>query len=370
MISDYFYLISLTLSHQLTDQIYKLVHENGFLAVENEIMEEKIKGIHYFFEHFCGKLSVQEKLSDEVRIVVKSIQKLAVYDEELHEKLEDSTYKQQTVEVDFLNLSKLTEIILAHKERVQKTAIDKIRFLQKEFASSKESEMKLQGSLEECKKRLLETSEELKTLKIRSRKSKVVKSSSDEKFCAICFQVFNDMENFNWSCRTHKSQLTEDRYWCCNGVGKDAPGCIFSKHMTNEELSEQVEDKKYVQFCVGCKTTGHLIKDCFKDPNIQSGPTVLEEVERLKVLSSSKKKQLNQGVELQERAIDLSNRAVSAFAFNRIYDSEDEIEELEGTYFRDLVDIKELLEIPRNKQLEYRKSIHFKKRRFLSKLLD
>ena len=361
---------SLTLSNQLVDQIYKLEHENDVLAVEKEIMEEKIKGIHDFFQNFIGKMAVQEKLTQEVQVIASSVQRLAVYDEELLDRLEESMHKKQNIEVDFLNLSKITEIILGHKEKVQKLAVDKIRFLQKELASCKDEKEKTLSSLEETKKRMLEASEELKTIKFRSRKSKVIKTSSDEKFCAICFQVYNDQENFNWSCRTHKSQLTEDRYWCCNGEGKDAPGCIVSKHVTNEELIEQAEESKLVKFCSGCKEIGHSIHECFKDPNIQTGPAVHEEIERLKILASSRKKQMNQGVELQERAIELSNKGNSSFVFNKIYDTEDEIEELEGTYFRDLVDIKEFLELPKNRELEYRKSTHFKKRRFFSKLLE
>ena len=309
-----------------------------------------------------GKESTRSKLEELLIIINKGALILAESEVNLGEKLDEIIKEKEEIEQDFSNLSKLNEIIISHKEKMQKLAVERIKNLKKEVSQLIEEKEKLFESSEEAKKRLNEATEELKTLKTRHRKSKVIKSYGDEKFCVNCLQVYKDQDNFNWSCRTHKSQFSENRYWCCNAQGKSAAGCIFSKHTTNEELLEQDEENKTVKFCSGCKESGHSIQECFKDPNIHTRVSITDEKERLKILAGLKKKQMNSGSELQERAIGLVKSVQKEGEFNRVLDTEEEVEEIEGTFFRDVADLKEELEIPSG----FSSSV-FRKRRFYYK---
>jgi DNA repair exonuclease SbcCD ATPase subunit len=52
----------------------------------------------------------------------------------------------------------------------------------------------------------------------------------DQKQCSLCSKEFLEKENFNWSCRTHKSEWSGEMWWCCGKTSKGAHGCGVSKH--------------------------------------------------------------------------------------------------------------------------------------------
>jgi len=52
------------------------------------------------------------------------------------------------------------------------------------------------------------------------------------KICHNCRKDFKDVDNFNWSCRTHQSEWSGEMWWCCGKSTIDAPGCKFGKHQT------------------------------------------------------------------------------------------------------------------------------------------
>lgn len=311
------------------------------LVLEKEIMEEKLKGFYEAWVNLVGKLSSFYKIEEECEIISKGNFKLAKYTDQITEQLEKIQDERDVLQKDYRELVRMKDEYMERKERFQKVTIDKVKMLQKEISSLLEEREKLQLYCTEIEKKLSEASEELRLMRTRSKKSKVLRSESQEKFCAMCFQVYNEQENFNWSCKTHKSKLCNDRYWCCNGIGKDAPGCLLSKHITNEELLEQEEKGEVIKYCIGCKEVGHSINACPKDPNIQTNVIPHEEIQRLKTISVFKKKQINLGSELQDRAFEMVNLRIQGSDFSKFKDTDDEAEELEGVYFRDLVDLKE-----------------------------
>jgi hypothetical protein len=61
----------------------------------------------------------------------------------------------------------------------------------------------------------------------------------DEKLsCKFCGLDFVESENFNWSCRTHRSEYSGEMWWCCGKLNKEALGCKFQKHILREDLDE------------------------------------------------------------------------------------------------------------------------------------
>ena len=75
-------------------------------------------------------------------------------------------------------------------------------------------------------------------VKIKARKGKVYQGI---KVCKNCAKEFLEKENFNWSCRTHKSSFGGEMWWCCGKRGQNTPGCKFSKHEVKNEEDEDEE---------------------------------------------------------------------------------------------------------------------------------
>jgi hypothetical protein len=48
------------------------------------------------------------------------------------------------------------------------------------------------------------------------------KNDMDLKMCKKCSKEYSEKENFNWSCRTHKSEWSGEMWFCCGKDKKEA----------------------------------------------------------------------------------------------------------------------------------------------------
>ena len=132
--------------------------------------------------------------------------------------------------------------------------------------------------------------------------------------------------------------MAGNRYWCCNMVGKDAPGCSLSKHYSKEDMMNIKNFEPFSKFCVECKETGHDISSCAKDPNVKNVRNVEDEINRLKSFEKRKKKNANLMC-LQDKALELMKVKMCKSQFLKIVESDDE--ETDGVFFKEIMDIKE-----------------------------
>ena len=86
------------------------------------------------------------------------------------------------------------------------------------------------------------------------------------KHCQGCGKEFTEQENFQWSCRVHRGNFSENEsmWWCCGKIGKSQPGCKKTKHLSKEDEEEdemimneaKIKNKKRFR-CQCCKQLGH-----------------------------------------------------------------------------------------------------------------
>lgn len=305
-------------------------------------MEEKIKGLYESLIELIGKCSIVEKLEEEHKIVLESL-KISNENDSVDYKMFMKKTKEISMALeDYSELIKVKEEYIAKRDKIVKLYTEKLKNIQKEHAQLIEEKEIYRKQLLESEKRYSEAAEELKRLKFLKKKSK--KAQNDELFCGKCLKTYFESENFNWSCRTHQSQISNDHYWCCNKTGKDTSGCIISKHITKEDLIDQEVDTNTVKYCSSCKKIGHSSVNCLKDPNIKSNTLKKDELFRLNSIKKIKRKNAPNS-DLQTRAFQMVNERIQGSDFAKNVDSDEEIEELEGIYFRDLMNIKKELEI-------------------------
>lgn len=115
------------------------------------------------------------------------------------------------------------------------------------------------------------------------------------KTCRLCTKDFNDKENFNWSCRTHRSEYSGEMWWCCGKTNKDALGCKYQKHESKEEEDEDEEMEGYTMQdlsklrCTCCREKGHIIDQCPRDPNLKTKADTELDSERILRIKDFKK---------------------------------------------------------------------------------
>jgi len=54
-----------------------------------------------------------------------------------------------------------------------------------------------------------------------------------------CGADYLESDNFNWSCRVHKSEFSGELWWCCGKTFKEAAGCKFDKHQAKNDGDEE-----------------------------------------------------------------------------------------------------------------------------------
>ena len=309
-------------------------------------MEEKIKGLYDSVIALAEKYSSYNKIRDEYAIVFNASACLS--DTENSNLQEFNKLNQERLQLikEYLELAEIKEDYLKKKKKMQTAFTEKAKDMKKETHLLNEEKEYYKSQVCDLEKRFSHVSEELKKHKGKERKS--IYSANEELLCAKCLCSYYENENFNWSCRTHRSQFSGDRYWCCNLIGKDTPGCILSKHITKEELLEKNrKNNNAVKYCIGCRDIGHSVADCPKDPNIRTNITPNEELTRLKTFKKIKRKNLSNS-DLHIKAFAMVSDKLQGGEFRKEIDSEDEGEEMEGIYFRDVMDIKEHLVFPNN----------------------
>ena len=117
--------------------------------------------------------------------------------------------------------------------------------------------------------------------------------------CKNCDKEYNDRDNYQWSCRTHIGEYSNDEmiWWCCGKTGKDAKGCKQSAHepKLDDEEDDENENKDDNQAmkqnvrCTCCKEIGHSVDDCTRDPNLKTKASAESEFLRIQRMKDFRK---------------------------------------------------------------------------------
>lgn len=310
------------------------------MNIEREIMFERFKGLYEAFDELLGLNCNSFRLEQRLEASQKGASVLSSFTEELEKEVKSSMREKESILKDCKDFLSVKASFFSNRDKTEKLFREKYSNLQVELAKCIQEREGFRLKHLDLESKFLETSEELKKLRARM-KQKFANNSEllEERYCGKCNKTYMEHSNFNWSCKTHQTAINDNIFWCCGKQGKDAPGCMISKHTNKEEESEKFENFIPVNFCSGCKQHGHSTFNCPKDPNMRTNADIEEEKERLLKVYIPKRKMSFNGIQLQSLEI-LNGRMVAESTL-----SEQEREEMEGTGFADLMILKEELEL-------------------------
>jgi len=238
--------------------------ENGYslLRMENEIVGEKLKGMHLAIQSICSRHFLEEKLHSEVQSLASTTTRLSDYSTELLSDLRTAQLEKDKLREDLIEQTSYMSEIRADRDKIGTSAKDRILSLKSELDQAREEREKFKtdvGKLEKKYKDLGDEHDKLRQKLKHIRLKRKQYGEGEEKLCRKCQKTFMDSENFNWSCRTHKAEFSGEMWWCC-GRGKDAPGCQVSKHQSKDEDEDneprnQEEEERKLMSSLRCSVT-------------------------------------------------------------------------------------------------------------------
>ena len=278
---------------KLKNKSLQLEHGNMLLALENSVIGERLKGLYATLQTVCSGKGNTDKFETEFQIMAENVTKLNDFVEKLIDEMRGLIGKK-----DELMDMNVTLVNLRNEDHMDKTRLatltrDKIVQLSNELTSISEQRDSSSSQLEKNEKKLKETLEENQRLRKKMKNSRLKRKATDNSdlICKTCQKMYNEMENFNWSCRTHFGDFGGEMWWCCGKAGRDAPGCKVTKHVSKEDEDEEDSSQKPATtlYCLSCKEIGHRYTECPKDPNIRSKQDLANELKRIQEIKERKK---------------------------------------------------------------------------------
>lgn len=222
--------------------------ENGYslLRMENEIVGEKLKGMHLAIQSVATRKFLEDKLGEEVTLMGSGLSSLGKLQVQTEASLTSCVFeKDQTRDEAIAMVANFNEV-RADRDKIAGQAKDRIVSLKNELDHSRDELERLRGDFSKLEKKYKDLGDEHDKLR---QKLKIIRmkrkqyGEGEEMLCRKCQKTYMDSENFNWSCRTHKSEFSGNMWWCC-GRGKDAPGCQVSKHESKEDEDNEPRDQE------------------------------------------------------------------------------------------------------------------------------
>ena len=225
------------------------------------------------------------------------------------------TIKEQTKSLDRLQMD-LNEIVKLKDRQLQKSqlfdaqnkeTINRLINKNNKLTSDLEkSESEVSNLTKLTKQQLQEIMKQKeRMIKMKNRRGKI---DLGIKICKNCTREYNEKDNFNWSCKTHKSEWSGEidavskkekgMYWCCGNERKESQGCISGKHECKEDEDDEEEPNAMKRIdkhqnknikCLCCKEVGHDMSECYRDPNIKTRVDYQEDWKRIMGLKDYRK---------------------------------------------------------------------------------
>lgn len=205
-------------------------------------MGERLTGLYLALENILGNHGLCAKLQDESIFVVKNSKNALLQLDDVNKALSKITHERDVLIRDHIEMSDIKSDLLSQKEKMGKAYREKFATMQKELSVAVESREIFKAKQEEMEKKYLDISEEFKKFKHKIKLRFTSTYEKEEKFCKKCQKPFIESDNYNWSCKVHASKICGEIWWCCGKAGKDAIGCIVSKHTSKEEDDPKEED--------------------------------------------------------------------------------------------------------------------------------
>ena len=201
-------------------------------------MCEVIEGLYKSLDRLIGSSSDSFKLSEEYSLIHKSANTGISLFEQILSEAKGAVYEKDLILTDFSNYTEERNTFEESKLKTLKHFKDSTACLKAELALLKTELDNEKQKNQALLKQVDSLSSEIKSLKKRFVKTSPSLNKFKELVCQNCKQMYMERENFNWSCKYHKCEYSDNVYWCCGNTFKTSIGCVIGQHQCVEEMDE------------------------------------------------------------------------------------------------------------------------------------
>ena len=227
-------IFSLTDVNKLKNKALKYKQWNCVLKIENHIISTKLHGLYKCFSDiFCVHSSLN-KLQHEWKQLGQLIEKMYSSESLI---IAEGSELISTSRLLRDNINSILEFKKNSEEKLGKVlhhTKNKIKGLQDLNTKLFTEKVYLEDININLENQISKLHSELASLHKKHYKT----HDTGDLVCNHCKKVYNETDNFNWSCMTHISRFTDGVYWCCGSTDKSSQGCKVTKHTPTEHLLE------------------------------------------------------------------------------------------------------------------------------------
>jgi hypothetical protein len=180
------------------------------MAIENQILKDKLAGLSQSFESIMFKKS---ELEISLDFLSKIIQLASENDKKLwacEKKFIDMKILKEDLNYRLVKLTDAKNIIVFNQEKVLEQTKEKLAKSKEELVLALEEKERVKGRLENLQsshQSLVEVYEKMRKRALQANSRSL--ANSTEKMCTNCKKVYFEEENFNWSCKVHTSPFSD-----------------------------------------------------------------------------------------------------------------------------------------------------------------
>jgi hypothetical protein len=213
-------------------------------------MSEVVEGLYKGLDRLIGTHSDHQKLQEEFSLILSSFRHSQNHaDHESHETRKIIFQHELTLAYlkDYFKKQSFSEESRTRAEKLYKESLSNYR-LKLDIANQDLIKEISKNSI--LQQQVDTLSQQIKELKKKSFKRSNLDNLNEELICLKCKKIYKELENFNWSCRTHLSEFNGSEFWCCGSKNKESSGCVIQKHASFEYgNANDGENRQFNDFC-------------------------------------------------------------------------------------------------------------------------
>ena len=227
------------------NQVFSLKQKLTLTENENLIIGDQLNMLYNSFNDIGSCEQIQTKCDHQIYLMELTSQEKTLQLDNLNQEIRKLNDENNEIKIIMREVNNQRKKLIEEKEKFIASTKEKMNQMDIDLKESNSLKEHLQEEVGKLDKQLQSVLNEKEKMKLKMQKLKNRRAVDfDQKVCKNCGKEYRQNENFNWSCRTHRSEWGGEMWWCCGRQKREAPGCKYAKHETKDDDEDEKEKQE------------------------------------------------------------------------------------------------------------------------------